>query len=247
MSWENQQGPWGKSQRPPEIDEMLERLQARIRNLFGGKQTPLIWGLLALVVLLWLATGIFMINQSEVGVIQRFGKYNRTVGPGLHWKLPASIEKVTHVNVHKVYTQEFGLRTVRAGVDTEYAPEQYYEDESLMLTGDLNCVLVPWVVRYQVGDPVKFLFRVRDVKGILRDLAESTMRRIVGDHSLDEVLTKREEIASQAQAALQEALTAADSGLFLQTIELGRTNVPGPVQPSFNEVNSAIQEKEKLI
>ena len=247
MSWDNQQGPWGKNQRPPEIDEMLEKLQQKFRNLFGGKQTPLIWIVIVAALLLWLATGIFKVTQSEVRVIQRVGKYNRTVGPGLHWKMPASIEKVTKVNVHNVYTEEFGLRTVRAGVRTEYAPEKQYEHESLMLTGDPNCVLVPWVVRYQVGDPVKFLFKVRDVRSTLRDLAESTMRQIVGDHSLDEVLTKREEIASLSQASLQENLSAAETGLFLQSIELGRTNVPGPVQPSFNEVNSAIQEKEKLI
>jgi membrane protease subunit HflK len=207
----------------------------------------MIWIAVLVAGLLWLGTGIFKVSQSEVGVIQRFGAYNRTVGPGLHWKLPATIEKVTKVNVHNVYTEEFGLRTLRAAVRTEYAPEKQYEHESLMLTGDLNCVLVPWIVRYQVGDPVKFLFRVQNVRGTLRDISESTMRLVVGDHSLDEVLSKREAIASLSQAALQQALSAADTGLIVQTIELGRTNVPGPVQPSFNEVNSAIQEKEKLI
>ena len=247
MSWDNRQGPWGKEQRPPEIDELLEKVQERVRNLFGGKRFPAIGLLVILVVLLWLATGIYQVNQDQVGVVQRFGKYSRTVGPGLNWKLPSGIEKVTKVATQRIYQEEFGLRTVRAGVRTEYAPERQYERESLMLTGDLNCVLVPWVVRYRIGDPYKFLFRIRDVRETLRDLAEATMRAIVGDYSLDEVLNKREVIADMAQRELQEALDGAESGLFLTTIELGKSNVPEPVQPSFNEVNAAIQEKEKLI
>lgn len=247
MSWDNRQGPWGKEQRPPEIDELLEKAQERIRNFFGGKRYPAIGLVVILLVLFWLATGIYQVNQDQVGVVQRFGKYSRTVGPGLQWKLPSGIEKATKVATQRIYQEEFGLRTLRAGVRTEYAPESQYERESLMLTGDLNCVLVPWVVRYRIGDPYKFLFMVRNVRETLRSLAEATMRTIVGDHSLDEVLNKREMIASLAQKRLQEALDGAESGLFITTIELGKTNVPEPVQPSFNEVNAAIQEKEKLI
>jgi membrane protease subunit HflK len=247
MSWDNKQGPWGKEQRPPEIDELLEKVQERIRNLFGGKRFPAIGLLVLVVILLWLATGIYQVNQDQVGVVQRFGKYSRTVGPGLQWKLPSGLEKVTKVATQRIYQEEFGLRTLRAGIRTEYAPESQYERESLMLTGDLNCVLVPWVVRYRIGDPYKFLFKVRDVRETLRSLSEATMRTVVGDHSLDEVLNRREMVASLTQKALQEALDGAESGLFLTTIELGKTNVPEPVQPSFNEVNAAIQEKEKLI
>jgi len=247
MSWDNKQGPWGKEQRPPEIDELLEKVQEKVRNLFGGKRFATIGLLGIVVVLLWLATGIYQVNQDQVGVVQRFGKYTRTVGPGLQWKLPSGIEKVTKVATQRIYQEEFGLRTLRAGVRTEYAPESQYERESLMLTGDLNCVLVPWVVRYRIGDPYKFLFRIRNVRETLRSLSEATMRIVVGDHSLDEVLNQRELIASLNQERLQEALDGAESGLFLTTIELGKTNVPEPVQPSFNEVNAAIQEKEKLI
>jgi membrane protease subunit HflK len=247
MSWDNKQGPWGKEQRPPEIDELLEKVQEKVRNLFGGKRFTTIGFLVIVVVLLWLATGIYQVNQDQVGVVQRFGKYSRTVGPGLQWKLPSGIEKVSKVATQRIYQEEFGLRTLRAGVRTEYAPESQYERESLMLTGDLNCVLVPWVVRYRIGDPYKFLFRIRNVRETLRSLSEATMRTVVGDRSLDEVLNKRELVASLTQEALQEALDGAESGLFLTTIELGKTNVPERVQPSFNEVNAAIQEKEKLI
>jgi membrane protease subunit HflK len=247
MSWDNKQGPWGKEQRPPEIDELLEKVQEKVRNLFGGKRFTTIGFLVIVVVLLWLATGIYQVNQDQVGVVQRFGKYSRTVGPGLQWKLPSGLEKVSKVATQRIYQEEFGLRTLRAGVRTEYAPESQYERESLMLTGDLNCVLVPWVVRYRIGDPYKFLFRIRNIQETLRSLSEATMRTVVGDRSLDEVLNKRELVASMTQEALQEALDGAESGLFITTIELGKTNVPERVQPSFNEVNAAIQEKEKLI
>ncbi len=247
MSWDNRQGPWGKEQRPPEIDELIEKVQERVRNFFGGQRYPAIALIVMLLVLIWMATGIYQVNQDQVGVVQRFGKYSRTVAPGLHWKFPSGIEKATKVATQRIYQEEFGLRTLRAGVRTEYAPESQYERESLMLTGDLNCVLVPWVVRYRIGDPYKFLFMVRNVRETLRSLSEATMRTIVGDHSLDEVLNKREMIASLGQKRLQDALDGAESGLFITTIELGKTNVPEPVQPSFNEVNEAIQEKEKLI
>ena len=116
-----------------------------------------------------------------------------------------------------------------------------------MLTGDLNVALVPWIVQYRVKDPYKYLFKVRDVRGTLRDLTESTMRLVVGDRSINEVISKREEIAIQARELLQKELDEAETGINVTTIEMKKTNVPEPVQPSFNEVNQAVQEKEKMI
>jgi membrane protease subunit HflK len=248
MSWQDRGGPWGRDHRPPEIDELFEK----IRNLFRSDKAPTtkfpVTGVIILIVaLLWSATGIYKVVQDEVGVVQRFGKFNRAEGPGLHWKFPSGIEKVTKVKVQFTFQEEFGVRTLLAGIKTEYAPEKQYEPESLMLTGDLNCVLVPWVVQFRVADAQKFLFKVRNVRDTLRDLAEAAMRRVVGDRSLDEVLNTRQEIATAAQKYLQETLEEVDSGLVITTVELGKTNVPEPVQPSFNEVNAAIQEKEQLI
>ncbi len=249
MSWQDRGGPWGRDPRPPEIDELFEKL----RNVFslrkGGPVSsfPLWTMIVGLIVLLWASTGIYKVVQDEVGVVQRFGRYVRTEGPGLHLKLPSGIEKVTKVKVQFTFQEEFGMRTLVAGIRTEYAPEKQYENEALMLTGDLNCVLVPWVVQYRISDAKKFLFKVRNVRSTLRDLAEASMRRVVGDRSLDEVLNKRQEIALAAQKYLQETLQEVDSGIQITTVELGKTNVPEPVQPSFNEVNAAIQEKEKLI
>jgi len=182
-----------------------------------------------------------------VGVVQRFGEYVRTTQPGLNFKLPRGIETVTKVKVRFVYKEEFGLRTLQAGVKTRYAAGSAYLDESLMLTGDLNVAVVPWIVQYRINEPYKYLFKVQNVNSTLRDLAESTMRLVVGDRSINEVISKRQEIATQAEQLLQKELDEAETGLKVTTIEMKKTNVPEPVQPSFNEVNQSIQEKERMI
>jgi membrane protease subunit HflK len=116
-----------------------------------------------------------------------------------------------------------------------------------MLTGDLNVAVVPWIVQYRIKDSYNYLFKVKDVKGLLRDLSEASMRLVVGDRSINEVITKRSEIADKAEEVLQAELDKAETGLLLVNVELKRTNVPIPVQASFNEVNQAIQDKEKVI
>jgi membrane protease subunit HflK len=116
-----------------------------------------------------------------------------------------------------------------------------------MLTGDLNVAVVPWIVQYRVKDPYEYLFKVHNVNSTLRDLSESTMRLVVGDRSINEVISKREEIAVEARTFLQKELDEAETGINVVTIEMKKTNVPAPVQPSFNEVNQAVQEKERMI
>ncbi|HIC85547.1 MAG TPA: FtsH protease activity modulator HflK [Desulfobacterales bacterium] len=192
-------------------------------------------------------SSFYTVGVDEVGVVQRFGKFVRISQPGLNFKLPTGIEKVTKVKVRFIFKEEFGFRTIRAGIRTQYAQSSAYLNEALMLTGDLNVAVVPWIVQYRVKDPYKYLFKVRDVRGTLRDLSEATMRLVVGDRSIDEVISKREEIAAEAKLALQKELDEAETGIKVVNIELKKTNVPKPVQPSFNEVNQAIQEKEKLI
>jgi membrane protease subunit HflK len=225
---------------PPQVDELVQRFkQLKIQ---GG------WIILLLVVLVYLGSSAFYtVAVDEVGVVQRFGRYVRTVEPGLHFKLPTGIEKVTKVRVRFVYKEEFGFRTLQAGVRTQYAAGQAYDSESLMLTGDLNVAVVPWIVQYRIKDPYQYLFKVRNVRSTLRDLSESTMRLVVGDRSINEVISKREEIADQARGLLQKELDEAETGINVVTIEMKKTNVPAPVQPSFNEVNQAIQEKERMI
>jgi membrane protease subunit HflK len=225
---------------PPQVDELVQR--------FKQLKVPGGWIILLLVVLVYLGSSAFYtVAVDEVGVVQRFGKYVRTVEPGLHFKLPRGIEKVTKVRVRFVYKEEFGFRTLQAGVRTQYAAGQAYDSESLMLTGDLNVAGVPWIVQFRIKDPYKYLFKVHNVRSTLRDLSESTMRLVVGDRSINEVISKREEIADQARGLLQKDLDEAETGINVVTIEMKKTNVPAPVQPSFNEVNQATQEKERTI
>jgi membrane protease subunit HflK len=225
---------------PPQVDELVQR--------FKQLKVPGGWIILLLVVLVYLGSSAFYtVAVDEVGVVQRFGRYVRTVEPGLHFKLPTGIEKVTKVRVRFVYKEEFGFRTLQAGVRTQYAAGQAYDSESLMLTGDLNVAVVPWIVQYRIRDPYQYLFKVRNVRSTLRDLSESTMRLVVGDRSINEVISKREEIADQARGLLQKDLDEAETGINVVTIEMKKTNVPAPVQPSFNEVNQATQEKERTI
>jgi len=226
----------------PQMDEIINKFKG-----LKGK-LPGFWIIIALVVILILiSSSVYTIGVNEVGVIQRFGKYIRTASPGLSFKLPWGIERLTKVKVRLVYKEEFGLRTIMPGVRTQYARPAAYLDEALMLTGDLNVAVVPWIVQYRIKDPYKYLFKVRNVNSTLRDLTEAAMRLVVGDRSINEVISKREEIADQAQMLLQKELDEAETGLNVVTIEMKKTNVPEPVQPSFNEVNQATQEKERMI
>jgi len=232
----------GRGGPPPQMDEVLSKFKG-LKGKFRG-----FWAIIAIIVILIIiSSSFYTIGVNQVGIVQRFGKYVRTTSPGLNFKLPRGIEKLTKVPVRLIKKEEFGLRTIRAGVRTQYATATAYLNESLMLTGDLNVAVVPWIVQYRIRDPYKYLFKVKNVNSTLRDLAESTMRLVVGDRSINEVISKREEIADQAKVLLQKELDEAETGINVVTIEMKKTNVPEPVQPSFNEVNQATQEKERMI
>jgi len=245
MAWDweklNQQQRQQRGGPPPQIDEILKQF----KNLKIPGGTIAIILLLIVVVLVY--SSIFTIESGSVGVIQRFGEFVRISPPGLNLKLPFGIESVKKVSLEKVEKEEFGLRSDRTDPDRRTSGAADAATASLMLTGDLNVALVPWIVQYRVKEPYDYLFKVKDVKGLLRDLSEASMRLVVGDRSINEVISKRSEIANEAEKVLQEELDKAETGLRVVNVELKRTNVPGPVQPSFNEVNQAVQEKEKLI
>jgi membrane protease subunit HflK len=204
-------------------------------------------GIIVLAAVIIIFTGFYTINPEEVGVIQRFGKYVSTTEPGLHFKIPFGIDYLTKVKVKHVYKEEFGFRTLVGGSSNRYGTNIDDNTEALMLTGDLNVALVPWIVQYRIKEPYNYLFKVADVRRLLIDMSEASMRLVVGDRSINEVISKRIEIADKAKLKLQEELDDAETGIFVVTIELKKTNVPPTVQPSFNEVNQAIQEKEKMI
>jgi membrane protease subunit HflK len=240
--WEKlKQQQQGKGGVPPQMDEIVDKIK---KMKFPGG--PLIV-LILLAAIFFGSSTFYTIGVDEVGVVQRFGRYVRISQPGLNFKWPAGIEKVTKVKVRRVYKEEFGFRTVSPTVRSRFATGSENENVSLMLTGDLNVALVPWIVQYRIKDPYNYLFKVRDVRRLLVDMSEATMRLVVGDRSITEVINKRAEIADEAKRLLQRELDQAESGIDIVTIEMKKTNVPGPVQPSFNEVNQATQEKEKLI
>jgi len=203
-------------------------------------------GIIGIIVIVVLVATFYSIGPEQVGVIKRWGRYVRTTEPGLHAKLPFA-ESVTKVRVKYIFKQEFGFRTLQAGIETIYAPGRF-DSESLMLTGDLNVAVVEWIVQYKVKDPINYLFEVRNVEETIRNISESAMRQIVGDRSVDEVLTVgRIEVALEMQEKLQQILDSYDIGIQVTTVKLKDVNPPDPVKNSFNEVNVAKQDRETTI
>ena len=198
----------------------------------------------------WLVlSSYYQVEPHEVAVVQRLGRYDRTAEPGPHLRLPFGLERVTRVPVQSQLKLEFGFRTARVDTKSQYAPEtDDTREEATMLTGDLNVAMVEWIVQYRIRDPRAWLFHVRNPQATLRDMSEASMRQVVGDHSVDEVLTiGRESIAQLAKEALQKLCDTYGMGVELQQLVLQDVNPPNPVKPAFNEVNQAIQEKERAI
>ena len=205
------------------------------------------WLVLILIAVVAAATSFYTVEADEEGVVLRFGEYVRSVPPGLHVKAPFGIEKAAGVPVRKVFKEEFGFRTLRAGIRTQYDSRDY-SAESVLLTGDLNIADVEWVVQYRIAEPQKFLFAIPDAKQALRDLSEAVMSIVVGDRTVTEVLTVgRQEIAMSVKQNLQELLDLYKTGLYIENVTLQDVNPPETVKPAFNEVNEAKQEKERLI
>lgn len=230
----------------PNIDEAAAKLKAKLRGGPGGAKTL---GLLAVLFVAFLigSSAYYTIEPEETGVIQTLGRFDRLTGPGLHFKLPLGIEKVTKVKTGRVLKEEFGFRSTMPGVRTTFA-KKGYEDESLMLTGDLNVIDLKWIVQYRIREPQDWLFNIRNGRGTLRDLSESVMRRIVGNRYSDDVLTvDRVAISNLMQQELQKILKEYNSGVQVVTVQLQDVNPPEPVQPAFNEVNEARQEKERMV
>jgi membrane protease subunit HflK len=220
----------------------------RLPRLPGGG-LPVSWvaaGALVALLLAGLARGVYTVGPESVGVIQRFGRLVGTVGPGLRFKLPFGIDTVTIVPVKRQLKMEFGFGTAGATQFDQVprAPDR----ESDMVTGDLNAAHVEWVVQYDINDPVQFLFNHRDPGPTLRDLSESVMREVVGDRTVDEVLTiGRQGIETEAIAELTSLVQALDMGLRVQQVQLKNVHPPTPVQQAFEEVNRAQQEREQMI
>jgi modulator of FtsH protease HflK len=206
------------------------------------------YGAIALVALIVLWGAFYQVAPDEMGVILRFGKFVRTTEPGLHFKWPLGIEAVTKVPVQRQLKMEFGYRTTNPGVRSEFAVPEEAQKESVMLTGDLNVVTVEWIVQYKIKDPYKFLFKLRDVEKTFRDMNEACVRRVIGDNAVDEIITTgRARIALEAKEELQKLADLYELGVDVNQLIFQDVNPPEPVKPSFNDVNEALQEKERKI
>jgi len=232
---------------PPDLHAILKRFTS------GGsprKAGTGIVGIILLIVLTWAAfTSFYTVQPEERAVVKRFGSVIGISDPGLHFKVPFGVDQVQLVATERVLKQEFGFRTAGTREDgrTAYSPGQF-EDESLMLTGDLNMIDVEWVVQYRIADPIKFLYEMREPTRTLRDISESVMRRIVGNMLGSEVLTiGRVGIQQSAGEEMQQILDGYDAGIRISTVEMQDVVPPPAVQPAFNEVNEARQERERMI
>ncbi|MAV92888.1 MAG: FtsH protease activity modulator HflK [Candidatus Marinimicrobia bacterium] len=202
--------------------------------------------ILPFFVVFLLLGSIYTVDANENAVVLRLGKYNSTTGPGLHLKLPF-IDTVEKVKVDYQYKQEFGFRTLRPGVKTQYS-NRGYEGESWMLTGDLKIAEVKWVVQYKIKDAKDYLFNVKNVENTIFDVSEAAVRLMIGDRSFIEVLqAERESVAIEARKYMQELLDSYKCGVSIQLVQLQGVVPPEPVADSFNEVNRAKQEQETLI
>lgn len=203
--------------------------------------------LIGLLVLIALLTSIKTVGPEQEGLVLFLGKYNRTVQPGLNFIVPYGLERMYKIPVQRQLKQEFGFRTIEASGRSQYSKDDFI-DESLMLTGDLNLADVEWVVQYRIVNSYNYLFRVRDAEDALHDMSEAAMRKIVGDRTVNEVLTVgRQEVASSVEVLLQRMCNEYENGIRIDQVVLQDVNPPDPVKPSFNAVNEAQQERETLI
>jgi len=197
-----------------------------------------------LVVLL--ATMFYTVPADSVAVVQRFGRYVRTEDPGLRFKWPFGVESVERVPIRRQLKMEFGFST--PGGTNPFQAGQEPDMEKAMVTGDLNEALVEWIVQYRINDPRHYLFDLRDPEETMRAAAEAVMREVVGDRTVDEVLTiGRQEIEVESRALLEKVANQYSAGMSIDLVQLKNIHPPRQVQASFDEVNQAQQEKQRAI
>ena len=269
MAWDDQQPQWGKKKRPATPEEFVAALLKKIKDAFdgggngGGGQDktpgsnqgtpPNVWGSLlkigAIIGVIFMIqviySSFYTIEPGERGVVTRFGKFVKLANPGLNFKIPL-IDAAIKVDVENVRKQEFGFRTRIPGQKSVYE-KRGYDHESLMLTGDKNVIDVQWIVQYKIQDPFNFVFKVRNVDQSVRDVSEMVIRRVVGNHDFDYVLSNREIIEASTARELQSVLESFQSGVKVVTVKLQDVNPPDAVKPAFNEVNEADQDMKRLV
>jgi membrane protease subunit HflK len=258
MAW-NEPGngdkdPWGNrgNDGPPDLDEVIRNLQRKLSGIFGGGSSnkdssssdgdgSLGLGLIAAIIaVVWIASGIYIVDPAERGVVLQFGKYTETTLPGPHWHFPIPIEKVEIVDVDKSRTAEIGFRSTSGRDGT-------IPSEALMLTQDENIIEMKVEIQYRVDDPAAFLFNVANPTLMLQKMTESAVRETVGKSGMDFVLTEgRSAIASGTEKLLQEMLDSLSTGILITSVNMQDIQPPTQVQAAFDDVVKATADKERM-
>ncbi|MFZ2006195.1 MAG: FtsH protease activity modulator HflK, partial [Stellaceae bacterium] len=239
--------PRGPNIRPPDFEEMLRRGQDRFRRLLpsGRGSGSLIGIIVAVVIGLWLASGFYRVEPDEVGVVLRFGAYNRTTYPGLNYHMPRPIESVRTPKVTRVNRTEIGFRNE----DLEGRPTASTQvpEESLMLTGDENIVDINCTVFWVIKDAKAYLFNIRAPEKTVKSAAESALREVIGEHPLAMELSEgRQQIESETQKLSQQLLDSYHAGVEVTQVTLQRVDPPGPVIAAFRDVQAALADQARL-
>jgi len=239
-------GPWGGGggPRPPDLEDFIRKGQDRLRRLIpiGGGRGLIVIGLVLFA--LWMFSGFYRVQPDQQGVVVRFGQWDRTTQPGLNWHLPYPIETVIRPSVERINSIDIGFRAVgqatRSGV-------RDVEEESLMLTGDQNIIDIDFTVQWKISDAGRYLFEIRDPEATVKIAAESAMREIIGRTDFQPALTEgRGEVEAEAKTLLQEILTEYQAGIEITELKLQDVQPPPPVIDAFNDVQRALQDRDRL-
>ena len=263
MAWNEPGGgknkdPWGGGrgdQGPPDLDEVVRKMQDKLGGLFGGRKRSgsssggsggpgfAGFGLVAgIAVVVWLFSGIYIVDAGKQGVVLRFGAFNEATMPGPHWRIPYPVDQVEIVDVEQRRFVEIGYRSGNAGQASVVVPR-----EALMLTKDENIVNIQFAVQYQVSDARSYLFNTRDPNAVLKQAAESAVREVIGTSEMDFVLKEgRAEVVGRTRQVMQKTLDAYDSGLMISDVNLQDAQPPEEVQAAFSDAIKAREDKERF-
>ena len=238
---------WGNGPSSEDFEKKVIEIKNHFKNKFGQQKGFLPIVIIAFLILVGGYSSMYEVDTEETGVVLRFGKFHSFAEPGLHFKIPLGVDRVYLVQTGRVLKEEFGFRTVKPDVRSTYT-KKGLEEESLTLTGDLNVSDVEWIVQLQVSDPFKFIFRIKDPVGTIRDIAEAMVRMAIGNANVTEVLTTELALlAYEIQVDLQSTLNNYDIGVRIVTVKFQDVTPPDPVKAAYNEVNESEQQRESLI
>lgn len=252
MAWNPQgggQGPWGRGPggpQPPDIEELLRRGQERLRRMMpGGMGTArgIILAVIA-VISIWLASGFYLVQPAEQGVVMLFGRFVQTTGPGLHWFFPAPIGNVLTPDVERINRIDIGFRG--AGEGSRISVQRDIPEESLMITGDQNIADLDAAVFWKVSNASDYVFNIRNPEVTVKAVGESALRESIGQTPLEQALAVgKEQIQTRTRDIMQTVLDRYKAGILVRSVNLLVVDPPQPVIDSFNEVQRARQDKER--